>query len=780
LKLRLLQQVILASCITVMLFLTSAPVIAGYWGLGNIAFCERHGFTSRSYPVDPPNDVEIHEEWENPGWYLEGPAGLPVDEAGLAWVCMTGTIIYPIRWIPDNPNDVPNGNSVMVFIHSEAKYISDGYSDDNVKGYVSMSLPYTQINDGIGSFSIVAERSRPYPIVQTVNGYEAFIPIKFYINVNAVDPYDLPNSRVYAVAQLACGGQYCLNLDYIPTYPGDDWGYDPSDPGFDPGDGGGQSGGDPVKLSTGEHLYAPTFDIEAYNPNGPRAVYQRNYLSKKVRAGKKSPGLAIGWADNYDVRMTQPTPTTENPWPSLKLIYPNDLEVSQHPEKDWMGTPTGNFTPQIGAPYIVEGTPGTNGYWESLTVTWKDETVWTFTPDSGDPCTYRLSKISNRMGKSIIINRGVGGRVSSVTDDSTPANTLLTFYYTGDTINDYLTHIIDAYGRKVTYTFGTDAGATCLQSVSQIVPSSATGTAPVRVTYDYDTVGSFSGPHLTGISVPSPTGSGTSTQHINYDATSGKVSSFVDGNGNQRVYTYLTSDSTKVEVKNAQNTVESWYIHNFEALPGTSNVFKSLGNEDADGNRTTLYYDDPCNPFKPTGIEDPNGKKTTYEYDQFGSVISITGSRETTTLIQYDYSDFPLGRVARLDLVNMDEKVFRTLRQYEYTAEGLVSSIKAPKPGATDGTFVESNFTYDSLGNILTSTVPGNNAVTTITTTYNYGQNPKLGQPLTITDNLNHVTQFTYDARGNVISVTDAEGNTTDYVYNIANQPILTILPPSQ
>jgi YD repeat-containing protein len=112
---------------------------------------------------------------------------------------------------------------------------------------------------------------------------------------------------------------------------------------------------------------------------------------------------------------------------------------------------------------------------------------------------------------------------------------------------------------------------------------------------------------------------------------------------------------------------------------------------------------------------------------------------------------------------------------------GLVHKITNPAPGCTDGTrTVDTTYTYDSLGNILTVTSPGNNAATTITTTYDYGQNPKLGQPLTITDNLGHVTQFSYDARGNVISVTDAEGNTTDYVYNIANQPILTILPPSQ
>jgi len=645
--------------------------------------------------------------------------------------------------------------------------------------------------DGDGSYYLIINSRRLYPITQTVNGYKVFVPIKFRTTVNAKlllpDAYE---PGVWAIATLECGGLSCINSGYIPTYPGDDIGYDPSDPGFDPGQGGGQSGGDPVKLSTGEHLYAPAFDVVAYNPNGPVAAYQRNYLSRKVRAGTKSTGLAVGWADNYDVRMTQPIPTTENPWPSLTLIYPGDLAVPQFPEMDG-STPTGNFSPQMGAPYMVEGTVGTGGYWQSLTVTWKgSETVWTLIPDTSDPCTYRLSKISNRVGKSILINRGIGGRVSSVTDDSTPANTLLTFYYTGNTIDDHLDYITDAYGRKVTYTFGTDAGTTCLLSVSQILPSSFAGTVPARVTYDYDTVGSFSGPHLTGISVPSPTGTGTSTQHINYDAASGKVSSFVDGNGNQRIYTYLTSSSTKVEVKNPQNTLESWYIQHFEALPGTTDVFRSLGTEDASGNRVTLYYDDLCNPFRPTRVEDPNEKVITYDYDQFGSVISVTDPRGTSTLFEYDCSDFALGRISKLSLFNMDEKVFKTLRQYEYTSTGLVSSIKSPKPGTTDGTFVESTFTYDSLGNILTATAPGNNAATTITTTYNYttdgsySQSAKLGQPITITDNLGHVTHIRYDARGNVIKAWDALGNEVDSniscIYNIANQPVMIVLPKSQ
>ncbi|HOM70907.1 MAG TPA: RHS repeat protein, partial [Armatimonadota bacterium] len=75
-------------------------------------------------------------------------------------------------------------------------------------------------------------------------------------------------------------------------------------------------------------------------------------------------------------------------------------------------------------------------------------------------------------------------------------------------------------------------------------------------------------------------------------------------------------------------------------------------------------------------------------------------------------------------------------------------------------------------------------------TTYNYttdgsySQSAKLGQPITITDNLGHVTHIRYDARGNVVKAWDALGNEVDSniscIYNIANQPVMIVLPKSQ
>jgi YD repeat-containing protein len=92
-------------------------------------------------------------------------------------------------------------------------------------------------------------------------------------------------------------------------------------------------------------------------------------------------------------------------------------------------------------------------------------------------------------------------------------------------------------------------------------------------------------------------------------------------------------------------------------------------------------------------------------------------------------------------------------------------------------------FSYDSLGNVLTVVAPGNDATSTITTTLNYttdgaySQSAKIGQPLTITDNLGHVTHLRYDSQGRTVSFADALGNETTSSYNLLGQLFTTTYP---
>ena len=95
-----------------------------------------------------------------------------------------------------------------------------------------------------------------------------------------------------------------------------------------------------------------------------------------------------------------------------------------------------------------------------------------------------------------------------------------------------------------------------------------------------------------------------------------------------------------------------------------------------------------------------------------------------------------------------------------------------------NGATVAYSWTYNGLGDVLSVTGPGNSVTASITTTLNYttdgaySQNAAIGQPLTQTDNLGHVTHLRYDSQANLLNMTDALGNETQQSVNIANQSV--------
>ncbi len=282
------------------------------------------------------------------------------------------------------------------------------------------------------------------------------------------------------------------------------------------------------------------------------------------------------------------------------------------------------------------------------------------------------------------------------------------------------------------------------------------------------------------VSVPDPTGLGLFTGNVIYYDSNGRVQQIADANNNVQVYTY--GMNTQVQTVNT-GTVADMGTQLFDGLN------RDLGGIDALNHQANIFYEDPSNPYQPTRMVNRNQQTTLFSYDPtYGNLLTAdvpsNGGRLTASYT-YDYTDFAMGR---LSSVQVGGKTPTSVTYYTNNtvvnnipqANGLVRQVTSPAPNGA-GT-VATTYVYTALGNALQITVPGPNGP--VTYAYNYTQDGNytcaeaLGEPLTITDPLGHVTHFRYDPWGNLTAMLDAIGRETDYYYNESSQLIETLYPP--
>ena len=226
-----------------------------------------------------------------------------------------------------------------------------------------------------------------------------------------------------------------------------------------------------------------------------------------------------------------------------------------------------------------------------------------------------------------------------------------------------------------------------------------------------------------------------------------------------------------------------------------------IGEEVSDGTtvKTTLYtYDKVGNIVSKTM---PNGNVINYEYDYSGNLI-----KETNSLIEYPTENVydPKGRLKKTIAKTTDgvssvteykydaldrlikesgaitQKTYYdqngnttktvlgtmtpTITQYEYNSRN--KPIKTILGTAPDVPIVTS-YTYDSVGNVTSSAVGADENDAGHVTSYEYNE---LGQLVKLTDANGNSETYTYDLNGNLLTRKDRKGNITTNTYTPLGQ----------
>ncbi len=705
---------------------------------------------------------------------------------------------------PINTTAAITGTADPTLYQAQRSGAQFSYAEPVANGTYILSLLFAEVQGnttGQRTFNVNANGTQiltNYDIYQDAGGANKAIIKTFPVTVTN-GQFSLALAGVTGNAALAAFS--LLPIKPAADIPPPGWAMDviPTDSGSEVG-GAGPGSSMQISLPSGVEENTPGPDLSAYNPVGPSVSYERTYRSTLSAQGYGSPGLSPGWVDNYDLRITSGSG-------AYTLNYPNGAAET------WTGT-TGRLGTPPGAPYLA--TAPSAGV---LTMTFRDRSVYTFTQIANTSVnypagTYLLSGIKNLVGHSVTLNRDTANnnyRILSITNDAVSPVTLLQFNYNGVnllSVQDLASQTLQAANehREVGYKF--TGGA--LSSVSQIAPLGQSSGANDLWRYGYQTLNGQ--PYLNSVSTPSPSdasGATYATAVATYDAT-GLVTSHTDAGKRKRAYAYGIGQ-VQVKVYNQAGDATPVQQWSQKFGPGAGkNV--DTGFTDAASHVVSVKYAGTPSPYLPSAVTNRNLQTTSVTYDPanaYGNVTTVTDARGIQVTSTYQYPpDFPLGQVASVQRNHVtpggttDSTQAATTYVY-YTAadsssdgvtgvlNGLVKQTLSPQPGTVNASpSMLTQYAYDALGNVTQTTTPGPNGTTTVTYNYTAGYNgytqpEALGEPLSVTvsglssdsTTTTTVTYFKYDGRGNRVAAIDALGNETDMSFTLADQPLRTTYP---
>ena len=454
--------------------------------------------------------------------------------------------------------------------------------------------------------------------------------------------------------------------------------------------------------------------------------------------------MGVGWYSNYSYGLDT---ANTNAAAAINLIMPDGNRFLF--SRDLTGTLRNASIPAL------RGAVLTTFADNSAQLRWKDGTVFQFSPYLGFQLSW-LVAISDANLNTVTISRDSAQplRIIKVTD---PVGRSLVIAYDGSGL---ATSVTDPIGRTVLYTynsFGLD---------------SVTNPEGGITRYAYVTAGQLS----------RVTDANGIVQAVNtFDAT-GRVIAQDRPDGGRLTFTYTFLNplvaTSPVQTTKVGDLLGVEHLYRFNPNGFVTDVTTSAGHErhieiaptnelksivevnskraftydangnlltvtDEFGNTTTYTYDPTFN--KVTSVTDPLLNVTRFAYDSRGNLISTTDARNNTT-------------------------------SYKYDAVGQLTEV-------TDALGAKTKLTYDSFGNQISSTDAFGSSTSfrydaisrRVETKDSLNRSTKtaydrLGRITNTTDARNATTAYTYDAVGNILTVTDARNNVTRFSYDPMNR----------
>jgi RHS repeat-associated protein len=360
---------------------------------------------------------------------------------------------------------------------------------------------------------------------------------------------------------------------------------------------------------------------------------------------------------------------------------------------------------------------------------------------SYDPANDTPSSITDTQGRVTGITANSHGAIDTITDPSgrvynygyspsdqltkytDPAGNLTTFDYDNKT-NDLL-KVTDPLGHVTTLTYDASHRVTAITRVTD----SRTGTGPTT-RYVYNA----------GNTVSTDPNGHTTTYF--YDSQN-RVTKVVDANGNTTQASY-TANNDIATTTNALGAVTTY------GYDGLNNLISA---QSPTGATNRFGYVDAAHPMFVTSHTDPQGNLWAYSYDPNGNLSSKSEGAGQNPIRFTRNSN---GTVATAT----DAK--GAVTSFSYDGKGNLTGITHPAPLGSE------SFTYDGLSRV-TSARDGAGHLET----YTYDALDRLK---TISYSDGSVVSYSYDADGNLTSMSDA-GSTTSFSYDALNRLTQESLP---